>query len=117
MHLPLRMNCRKLIISIIFMAVATSMFAAPRAWEEVNRLPGVQTEQRVDATADDGVYTTVSDGYVYVVVRQRTTVKIFTILGQLIVQDTLQPGIYRYKLTSRGIYLLKVGSITRRVTL
>jgi len=95
--------------------VSITALGAGKNWEEVDRLPGPPVEQRIDHNADGAV--TVADGYVYVIVRERTNVKIFTILGQLIVQDNLQPGIYRYKLSARGIYLLKVGSITRRVTL
>lgn len=106
---------RRLVTLVFVMSAVVLSAVASRTWEEVDRLPGVHVEQRIDAQEEP--YTTVSDGYVYVAVRQRTTVKVFTILGQLVVQENLQPGIYRYKLNSRGIYLLKVGSATRRVTI
>ena len=112
------MNLQKLGI-ILTIAISTAITAAgtTRAWEEMaalpERLPGPPTEIHIDTP--DEVYSTVSEGYVYVVVRQRMQVKIFTILGQPVVQQTLQPGIYRYKLSSRGIYLLKAGSSTKRI--
>lgn len=108
------MNLQKLGI-ILTIAISTAITAAgtTRAWEEIERLPGPPTEIHIDIP--DEVYSTVSEGYVYVVVRQRMQVKIFTILGQPVVQQTLQPGIYRYKLSSRGIYLLKAGSSTKRI--
>lgn len=88
--------------------------SAARQWEEVDRVPPQSAEMRGDF--DDGLIVTVHDGYVYCVVRQKINIKMFTILGQLIVQETLQPGSYRFKLNNRGIYLLKAGTATRRVT-
>lgn len=109
------MKLRRLLTLIVaLLAVLPAAYGAS-PWEEVDRLPGSPVEQHAEALQDDA-FTMVADGYVYIAVRQRTTVKIFTILGQLIVQDTLQPGIYRYKLSTRGIYLLKLGAATRRVT-
>lgn len=108
------MNLRKLILCIfITVAAILSADAVVRTWEDAERFP-VQVEQ---ASQPDEVAVAVYEGYVYVLVRQTTHVKLFTLLGQVIVQDTLKPGIYRYKLTSRGIYLLKAGTSTRRITL
>lgn len=94
-------------------AVTAIGAAAAHTWEEVESYPAhiEQSMQQDDAA----VY--VHEGYVYVAIKQTAQVKLFTLLGHIIVQDTLQPGVYRYKLSSRGIYLLKVGSSTRRITL
>lgn len=54
---------------------------------------------------------------VYAVVTKTVTVKMFTILGQQVSQETLKPGSYRLNLPARGIYILRAGSITRRITL
>lgn len=108
------MTMRKLILcTFITVAAILSADAAVRTWEDAERFP-VQVEQ---TSQPDEVAVAVHEGYVYVLVRQTTHVKLFTLLGQVIVQDTLKPGIYRYKLTSRGIYLLKAGTSTRRITL
>lgn len=64
---------------------------------------------------DISVYT--FDGYVYVTLRQTTPVKLYTILGQLIVQQSLKPGTYRFRISNRGIYLLKTDTSTRRITI
>lgn len=106
---------RLLVALVLFVSAVSLSAVGSRTWEAVERFPGVAVEQRADASCDP--YVTVRDGYVYVSVREHTMVKVFTILGQLVVQDNLQPGTYRYKLNSRGIYLLKVGSVTRRVTI
>lgn len=105
----------RVIISIVVVLLSGSPAAwAARAWESVDRMPGQSLEQVAEESTADLV--SVAGGYVYVAVRQRSDVKLFTILGQLVVQDTLSPGIYRYKLSTRGIYLLKLGAVTRRVT-
>lgn len=104
------------ILSFLLLAAmaltATARGAAPR-WEEVNSAVEV-TELRIDG--NETVDIAMRDGYLYVSSRQPVTVKLYTILGQLIVQEHLQPGIFRFKLTTRGIYLLKAGNLTRRVT-
>lgn len=107
------------ILLLLCLTVATAGQSAERTWEEVDRAPVQSTGQHVDPSdaSTQEAEITVADGYVYVTLRQRTNVKIFTILGQLIVQDNLAPGVYRFRLSARGIYLLKAGSVTRRVTL
>ena len=103
---------------LVLSAICPGGILGARTWEEVDRVPGTTYSlQSVSADSDEEIFTHASEGYVYVVVvRQRTNIKIFTILGQLVIQDTLQPGIYRFKLPARGIYLLKAGSVTKRVT-
>ena len=59
----------------------------------------------------------VNEGYVYVTTSRTITVKVFSILGQLISEETIQPGISRFRLPSRGIYILKAGAITKRITI
>lgn len=93
--------------------LSATAFAA-RSWEAVERMP-VSVSEPVAQTEE--VVASVSDGYLYITVRQRSTVRLFTILGQPVVQELLSPGIYRVKLAARGIYLLKVGDATRRITL
>lgn len=108
------MNLRNIILCIlVVIAAMLPADAAVRTWEDAEQFP-VHVEQ---TSQPDDVTVAVHEGYVYVLVRQTTHVKLFTLLGQVIVQDTLKPGIYRYKLTSRGIYLLKAGTSTRRITL
>lgn len=107
------MNHRVITIIILTLAAVLSVSAAG-SWESAERLPRPRMEQ--PATVDD-VVTAVADGYLYISIRQRAAVRLFTILGQPVVQETLAPGVYRYRLPARGIYLLKVASITRRITL
>lgn len=106
------MAFRKLLIVICIIFTAFIAATAARTWENVDSLPSQAHEQRA---LTEEIYTTTNEGYVYVAIRQPMTVKVFTILGQLISEENLNPGIYRYRLESRGIYLLKAGAITRRI--
>ncbi len=82
--------------------------AVPLRWEQVEVVepdPG-----------NDYVSVTVRDNTIYVTVAAPTQVKIFTILGQPVSQATLQAGTSRFRVAARGIYILKAGSLTRRIT-
>ena len=83
-------------------------------WEEVTTsVPAV--EQTLDKDADTEIV--VRDGYIYLWSDKPVTVKLFSILGQLITQENLKPGLHRIQLSSRGIYILRAGTTTRRITL
>lgn len=106
---------------LLVVALATASFlsvaaAAPRVvWEEVSSpLPSVV--QTLD-NSETEVAIAVADGYIYVTTEKQVTVKIFSILGQLICQETIKPGTHRIRLASRGIYILRAGATTRRITL
>ena len=104
---------RILLILLAAVAIAAAEPACARSdWEGVDRWP----TQRVTAPTADEPAVAVHDGYVYVALAQRAEVKIFSILGQSIVQKTLPAGVYRLKLPSRGIYIQRVGSYARRLT-
>ena len=90
---------RGIILTVVMVLAAASAIAAP-GWEQVERMPGRVSEQ---TSQPDDVVTATSDGYLYIALRQRTEVKLFTM--------------YRFRIVARGIYLLKVGSATRRITL
>lgn len=97
------------------LAVGTaSMVAAPPAWEEVSS-PQPSVVQSFEMEGQTEVV--VRDGYIYIWSQRPVTVKLFSILGQQIHQDTVAEGIHRLKLNSKGIFILRAGSLTKRVTL
>ncbi len=106
----------KILMSV---AVASGVWmnapAASRAtWEEVSS-PVPSVVQSLENESE--VSIVVVDGFIYVSSEKPITIKIFSILGQLISQESLKPGIHRIKLDSRGIFILRAGSTTRRITL
>ncbi len=102
---------RRLILIIVAVCGICLGANAASAWERTGGK--IQTE-RIEV---EGADVRVCEGYVYVTTSRPTTVKVFSILGQLISQETIQPGISRFRLPSRGIYILKVGDITKRITI
>lgn len=101
------------LIAALAIAVATAV-AAPPAWEEVSS-PQPSVVQSFEMEGQTEVV--VRDGYIYIWSQKPVTVKLFSILGQQIHQETVQPGIHRLRLSSKGIFILRAGSLTKRVTL
>lgn len=109
---------RLLFILTLVIATALSLSAATNRWESVEVVPQQVAEAFQSAPASSPqVSHAVHDGYIYIIGNTPVQVKVFTILGQLISQDTLQPGIHRLRINARGIYLLKLGPATLRVTI
>lgn len=105
----------KLLTRIIVMLIAASLFVPVVAeaslrsrWEQVDT---------VAPELSDNVTVAVRDNYIYVTVERPTAVKLFTILGQPVSQATIPAGTSRFKVSARGIYILKAGSLTRRITI
>lgn len=95
------------------MAVASAAAASP-AWEEVTSpQPAVVQSFEMEGPTE----VVVRDGYIYIWSQKPVTVKLFSILGQQIHQETVGTGIHRLRLNSKGIFILKAGSLTKRVTL
>lgn len=102
------------ILVLTFAAALGAMAAGTPAWEDVSS-PVPAIAQTLDMDAETEVV--VRDGYIYLRNEHPVTVKLFSILGQLISQETVKPGLHRIRLASRGIYILRAGSTTRRITL
>lgn len=104
---------RYLLIAII---ISTSILTArsDTAWETLDTSTSVRNEQVVE---NNDIHISSHDGYVYLSTPHSTNVKIFSILGQLISQKDIKAGSYRIRLASKGIYILRAGSITRRITI
>ncbi len=78
-------------------------------WEVVARA-------EAPAADDDRVEVSVRDGYVYITLGRPATVKVYTILGQTVANGALPAGTSRLRLSARGVYILKAGSHTCRIT-
>lgn len=112
----MRAILRKIFIIAMLAAIsATGSHAAQSsAWEEVSTsIP--QIAQPIDT--DGSISVAVYDDYIYIHSDQQVTVKLFSILGQLIAQETVKAGTHRIRIKSRGIYILRAGTVTRRITI
>lgn len=102
--------CRYILVLAAVVAVALPCAGVLR-WELVSPAPAVELaeEEYADVRVDNGT--------VYITVNRPVQVKVLTIVGQLIANDNLQPGTSRLRLTAKGIYILKIGSVTKRISI
>ncbi len=92
-----------------------NMALAEVQWHETNR--EVQGKSLNDPRTSDGVEIYGNNGVITIVTPKRITVRVYTILGQMISQATLQPGTSELRLGSRGIYLVRIANITQKVAI
>ncbi len=82
--------------------------------------PLSSSSQRENATSqvddNDRIDIVVRDGFIYISTTRPTNIKIFSILGQLISSTRVPAGTTKLKVPSRGIYILKTDTYTRRLT-
>ncbi len=57
------------------------------------------------------------EGVVLISTDRPANIKVFSILGQLITQKNVAAGTVRLRMGARGIYILKAGTTTRRISL
>lgn len=105
---------RYLAIFIIVLSALAATGATPR-WESVDAPPRIAAS--VQRPGDGTVDVAVNDGYVYIASPRQVQVKVFTILGQLISQETIPVGCHRLRISARGVYILKIGESTIRITI
>lgn len=107
---------RKLIVilTLVFSLAISLMASGKVQWREVSG--EVQGRCLVDARTGDGVEIYQRSGAIIIKTQRIIQVKVFTILGQLVSQATLQPGTSELRL-NRGIYMVKVGNLTQKVAI
>lgn len=109
----------KRLIIVIMLAVATVCgvrAGEPTAWEHT---PGTGVESSGTESIGTGntrIDIAAREGFIYINLQRRAVVRVFTILGQTVSQQTLQPGTSRLRVPTRGIYIVRVDNVTRRVT-
>lgn len=89
--------------------------AARPEWHDVNyevALPSI-----VDPRISDGIEIFCKENTVIIRTPRRIPVKVFTILGQLVSQDVLNAGTSELRIASRGIYIIKIGSLTQKIAI
>ena len=103
------------ILAIVFSLGLQNAALAEVQWRETNR--EAQGKMWNDPRASDGIEIYGSNGTITIVTPKRITVRVYTILGQMVSQATLQPGTSELRLGTRGIYLVRIGNITQKVAI
>lgn len=65
----------------------------------------------------DSIDVETRDGHIYITTARPVEVRVYTILGQLITKRKISPGTVRLTLGTRGVYILKTETATRRINL
>ena len=85
-------------------------------WHETNR--EMTGKSLNDPRTSDGIEIYGSNGTITIYTPKRITVRVYTILGQMVSQATLQRDTTsELRLGSRGIYLVRIGNITQKVAI
>ena len=103
------------ILALVLTLGMENMSLAEVQWRETNR--EVQGKTWNDPRTSDGIEICGRNGTITIVTPKRITVRVYTILGQIVSQATLQPGTSELRLGSRGIFLVRIGNLTQKVAI
>lgn len=99
-----------LLMAVVLGTMSPAVASAPQ-WEAVQL-----ASAGAPPSDHEKMEVTVRDGYIYVYAPRAVEVRVMSIVGQLISQKNLPAGISRLRMTAKGIYILKAGDVTLRVT-
>lgn len=120
MTLPTLRTTLKAAVVALMMTTAAATMCAQNPSTPTPRPPVWETVSVADAaTSVPGeVEVAVRDGGTVVIKSDHEVkVQVFSILGQLITEKLMQPGVVRLRMNTRGIYILKADNSTRRISL
>lgn len=106
---------RILALMVLQFAVAAMPLAAADS-----RIPLWETVEVRDETPtveNEPIEITTRERQIYITTSRPVEVCVYSILGQLITKRKISPGTVRLTLGSRGVYILKTDTATRRINL
>lgn len=102
---------RTIAVALALLWLATPAVSLAKGWEAVKpeRTAGnhVVSESELEILAGGGL--------IYVTTSKSINIKIFTILGSRIADDTLSAGTYQFAVPTHGVYIVKAGDLTCKV--
>lgn len=110
MKSTLRRHILPLATSILLLA--SPLCGSARSWD-IARLEVVPDAKIVVKQVDMEIRA--SRGVIYIVTNRPVQVKVYSILGHLVAQSSLQSGNYKMTLNNHGVYLIKIGDLTCKV--
>ncbi len=96
--------------AMLMVAVFIPSLCDAKGWEIVR----VDVSGLNSVAKDNDVEIRVSPGQLVVVTSQPVQIKVFTILGQVVSNESLAAGTSRLQL-SHGVYIVKVGDLTCKI--
>ncbi len=113
--LPNMMKRRLLTLILILTLTVGAVRAAVGAggWEPVKT--EMRNAKSVVKEADVEILT--APGYIIVNTDHQIQIKVFTILGRVVSEETLSAGQSRLPVTAHGVYIVKIGELTCKIAL
>ncbi len=105
-----RRLCSIFALAVLSLAIMLPASSFAKGWEPVRTdVSGLSC-----VTHDNEVEIRVAPGHVIVETSLPIQIKVFTILGQVVSNETLQAGVSRLPL-SHGVYIVKAGDLTCKI--
>lgn len=102
----------------VILSLALLLCALPvAAKSQLERMDERPVSVRMESVENERAVIGCRDGIIYITAMAPVEVRVFNILGQLITSSSLRPGSYRLAIEAHGIYIVKIGSATRRVVI
>lgn len=104
---------RTIFLAAVLTLVSIGAFGA-RNWELMKSAP--KTESKL-VIKESEIEVRTGRGVIIVTTSHPVQIKVFSILGQVISQETLPVGTSQLQIGSHGVFIVKVGDLTCKVAL
>ncbi len=101
------------LIAALLAVTSAGASAASKGWEPVKS----EYHDAKSVAKEDEVEIKTASSLIIVTASHPVHIKVFTILGRLVSEETLQPGTSQLTVGAHGVYIVKVGEITCKVAL
>ena len=100
----------------VFFALVFSGFVLPTAVAQTT-MEKIDDNRQNEPVQEAPIEVSSKDGSIYIRTPRKVQVVVYTILGQIVTDRTINPGLSELKIGVRGIYLVKIEGQTQKIAL
>ena len=104
----------------VFFALVFSGFVLPTAVAQTTmekEIWKIDDNRQNEPVQEAPIEVSGKDGSIYIRTPRKVQVVVYTILGQIVTDRTINPGLSELKIGVRGIYLVKIEGQTQKIAL
>lgn len=104
----------------VFFALVFSGFVLPTAVAQTTmekEIWKIDDNRQNEPVQEAPIEVSNKDGSIYIRTPRKVQVVVYTILGQIVTDRTINPGLSELKIGVRGIYLVKIEGQTQKIAL
>ena len=104
----------------VFFALVFSGFVLPTAVAQTTmekEIWKIDDNRQNEPVQEAPIEVSSKDGSIYIRTPRKVQVVVYTILGQIVTDRTINPGLSELKIGVRGIYLVKIEGQTQKIAL